>query len=289
VRLREHAGVGLRIVVVSTVSPIVAALVPRLAELGHGAVALLAARRDPDRPSPDAAALSDANAPAGIDLVYAHDRNAVERLLRAYEPDLMICWAFPWKLPGEALSVPALGSINQHPGLLPRYRGPVPFAWALRNGDSHLGLTWHRMDAELDTGPILAQTTVPIEDSDQTILDIGPRTIAAALDLLPGVLDQVLAGEPGEPQDDSRATWAGHFEDDEYARVDWSHSARAIHNQVRAWHLTFGMSGLIAPVAELDGRRVRLVRTSLTDPGDGVRQVETGDGPLWIVESEQVA
>ena len=279
---------GLRVVVVSTVSPIVAALVPCLAELGHETVALLASRRSPDRPPPDFAALSDANAPAGIDLVYAHDRHAVGRLLRAYEPDLMVCWGFPWRIHGEALSVPALGSINQHPGLLPRYRGPVPFAWALRNGESHLGVTWHRMDAELDTGPILAQTTVPVEDRDQTILDIGPRVIPAALGLLPGVLDRVLAGDPGEPQDDSQATWAGHFEDDEYARVDWSHSARAIHNQVRAWHLTFGMSGLVAPVAELDGGRVRLLRTSLSDPGDGARQVETGDGPLWIIESEQV-
>jgi methionyl-tRNA formyltransferase len=280
--------VSLRVVVVSTVSPTVSALVPRLSELGHETDALLAARRDPDRPPPDVAP-NDANAPVGIDLVYARDKHAIERLLRAYEPDLMVCWAFPWKIPGAALSVPALGSINQHPGLLPRYRGPVPFAWALRNGDSHLGVTWHRMDAELDTGPILAQTTVPVEDSDQTILDLGPRTIAAALDLLPGVLDQVLAGDPGEPQDDSQATWAGHFEDDEYARVDWSRSAREIHNQVRAWHLTFGLSGVVAPVAELDGARVRLLRTSLTDPGDGARQVETGDGPIWIVESEQIA
>jgi methionyl-tRNA formyltransferase len=144
------------------------------------------------------------------------------------------------------------------------------------------------MDAELDTGPILAQATVPIEDADQTIFDIGPRVLAAAFELLPGVLEQVIAGEPGEPQDDSQATWAGHFEDDDYARVDWSHSARAIHDQVRAWQLTFNMSGLVAPVAELDGRRVRLVRTSLTDPGDGSQRVETGDGPLWIVENEEV-
>ena len=57
---------------------------------------------------------------------------------------------------------------------------------------------------------------------------------------------------------------------------------------MRAWQLMFGMSGIVAPIAHLDGEQVRLVRTSLTDPGDGARRVEAGDGPLWIVESEPV-
>ena len=83
-------------------------------------------------------------------------------------------------------------------------------------------------------------------------------------------------------------TWAGHFTDDEYARVDWSHTARQIHNQVRAWHLTFSMSGLRAPVAELDGEQVVLLQTRLTDPGDGARRVECGDGPIWVVAPEPV-
>jgi methionyl-tRNA formyltransferase len=282
--------VGLRVVVVSNPPPVVKAVVPRLAELGHDVVALLAARAAPGRPPPPAGIerLSDATAPAGIDLLFPHDKHAVERLLRAYEPDLMLCWGFPWKIPAAALAVPRLGSINLHPAALPRYRGPVPFAWALRNGDSHMGVTWHRMDAELDTGAILGQEAVPIEDTDQTIFDIAPRTTAAALGLLPAVIEKAIAGDPGEPQDESLATWGGHFEDDEYASVDWSHTARAIHNQVRAWQLTFNMSGIVAPVAELDGQSVRLVRTSLTDPGDGARRVEAGDGPLWIVESEPV-
>ncbi len=55
----------------------------------------------------------------------------------------------------------------------PTHRGPIPMAWALREGDGEFGVTWHRMDAELDTGPILAQTTVPIEDDDDD--DRGDR------------------------------------------------------------------------------------------------------------------
>jgi methionyl-tRNA formyltransferase len=284
---------GLRIVLVSNVPPITERMVPVLRDLGHEVPGLVASRRPRDWPAAPAGDLrmSDESAPAGLDLLFAKDKHSVEALLAAYEPDLMLCWGFPWKLPQAALDVPRLGSVNCHPGPLPRHRGPVPFAWTLRCGDSHYGTTWHRMDAELDTGAILAQATVPVEDTDTTIFDIGPRIGAAAIGLLPEVLAKVVAGDPGEPQDESLATWAGHFEDDEYAVVDWSQPARAIHDQVRAWWLTFNLSGIVAPRAVLGkGERVRLVRTSLTDPGGGAgRRVECGDGPLWILESEPLA
>ena len=166
-----------------------------------------------------------------------------------------------------------------------QHRGPIPLAWAVRAGDAAWGITWHRMDAELDTGNLLAQTTVAIEDDDVDIRDFGPRIIGAGLGLLPAVLDRVAAGDPGDPQPTEGASWAGHFEDDDYALVDWSEPARKIHNQVRAWHLTFGMSGLVAPVADLGGEQVVLLQTRLTDPGDGARRVECGDGPIWVVAS----
>ena len=210
----------------------------------------------------------------------------MEPLLRALEPDLTICWGFAWKLPQAALDVPRLGSINLHPALLPRHRGPVPLAWALRDGDGRFGVTWHWMDAELDTGRLLAQGSIPIEDDDCEIMEIGPKLGAEAFRLLPQVLERVAAGDPGDPQDDAAATWAGHFEDDDYARVDWSQPARRIHDQVRAWHLTMDLSSVVAPIAELDGERVRIRRTSLRDPGGDARRVECGDGPLWIVSSE---
>ena len=137
------------------------------------------------------------------------------------------------------------------------------------------------MDAELDTGAILAQSTLPIEDDWTTIEQIAPGLLQAALDLLPQVFERVAAGDPGDPQPSEGASWAGHFEED-YATVDWSQPARKIHDQVRAWHLTFGMSQVAGPIAEIDGERVKLLRTSLTDPGDGARGVECGDGTLWI-------
>ena len=144
------------------------------------------------------------------------------------------------------------------------------------------------MDAELDTGNILAQGSDPIRADDCDIGEFGPRLLGTAVDLLRRALERVAAGDPGHPQPAEGATWAGHFEDDDYVRVDWAQPARKIHDQVRAWHLTFGMSGLRAPVAELDGEQVVLLQTRLTDPGGEARRVECGDGPIWVVASEPV-
>ena len=281
-------GESWRAVMVCTIKPIADALSGALRDLGHEPVALLAARRGIGDEPPPFLQLTASSAPEGVDLLFARDKHAIERLVRAYEPDLLTCWGFPWKIPQVALDVPRLGSINMHPALLPRHRGPIPLAWALRDGDAAWGSTWHRMDAELDTGNVLVQTTIPIEDDDVDIAEFGPRLLAAGVGMLPRALERVAAGDPGDPQPDDGASWAGHFADDDYVRIDWSHDARLIHNQVRAWHLTFGMSGLRAPVAELDGEQVVLLQTRLTDPGSGARRVECGDGPIWVVQHEPV-
>ena len=276
---------GWRIVQITTVPPVAQALAETLRGLGHVPVAVLTARRPV--PLEGMLNMTDGSAPPGLDVVLLASKHGIEPLLRAYRPDLVICWGFPWKIPMSALEVPRLGSINCHPALLPRHRGPVPLAWAFRDGDGQFGVTWHRMDAELDTGPILAQATVPMEDDDFDMMVVGPRMGQVALGLLPGVLERVAAGDPGDPQPGDGGTWAGHFGDD-YAAVDWSQPARRIHDQVRAWQFTFGLSPVSGPVADLDGEPVRLTRTSLVDPGGKARRVDAGDGPIWIVSWEPV-
>ena len=279
---------GWRIVIITAVLPIAEPFIEYLRRMGHEPVAWLMARRSAahyERPQPPWGDITDRNAPAGVSLIFARDKHAVAPLLRGLEPDLALCWGFSWKLPQEALDVPRYGIVNQHPALLPRHRGPIPTAWALREGDGHFGITWHRMDAELDTGPILAQSTLPIEDDWTTIEEMGPSILQATFDLLPKVFERLAAGDPGDPQSTKGASWAGIFGKD-YATVDWSQPARKIHDQVRAWHLTFGLGDVPGPIAELDGKRVKLLRTSLTDRGDGARAVETGDGTIWVLESE---
>jgi methionyl-tRNA formyltransferase len=276
-----------RIALITTVTPIAEVLTDALRQAGHEPVAIISARsrRPAGAARDDFPELSDSTAPKGLDVLLAHDRNAVQPLLRATRPDLVVCWGFSWRIPQAALEVPRLGAINCHPALLPRHRGPIPISWAFRDGDTRYGLTWHRMDANLDTGGILAQTTVPMEDDDFDYLTIGPRLIGTALGLLPRVLERVAAGDPGDPQSDEGASWAGWLGED-YAKVDWTQPRRRIHDQVRAWAFAGPGGPVVGPIAELDGRRVRLVRTALADPGDGGIRVEAGDGPLWVIRSE---
>jgi methionyl-tRNA formyltransferase len=277
-----------RVVLISSVAPIAAALAATVRELGHEPVAVIAPRRKV--PASGDIAITDATAPPAVDVVLAQSKWSLEPLIRAFEPDLTLCWGFPWLIPTAALQVPRLGSVNLHPALLPRHRGPIPLAWSIRAGDGQYGVTWHRMDAEFDTGPILAQAAVPMEPDDFDIWVVGPRMAQVALGLLPGVLRRVAVGDPGDPQ---RATgdepYAGWFSED-YAEVDWSKPAREIHDQVRAWAFAMGNHGAVGPIATIDGQRVRVTRTTLEEPvvDDSVRRMDAADGPIWITAYEHV-
>jgi methionyl-tRNA formyltransferase len=277
-----------RVVLLSTVPPVVQFYVPALRELGHETAAVVSARHRPERMTSIRAqqpADMVREAAPGLDVLFPSDKHSLARLFAAYDPDVVLCTGYPWRVPPDALAVPRLGVVNQHPGLLPRHRGPIPLAWTLRDGDDVFGITWHRMDESFDTGPILAQTTIPVLDDETTIDELGPRLGAAAISLLPRVFERLAAGDPGDVQPTEGATWAAPFGED-YAQVDWARTARDIHNQVRAWALSFGQSPVVGPIADLDGARVRLLRTSLTERDDAVAQVDCGDAPLWILEHE---
>jgi methionyl-tRNA formyltransferase len=260
--------------------------------LGHDTVALMTIRneRRPDR----TAAILEA-VPDGVDVVVPGDRSRVAPLLRAYEPDLAICNGFGWLLPPDAIAVPRLGIMNGHPSLLPRYRGPNPFGWTLRNGDPEVGFTFHLMDNGFDTGPILGQASAPLtaDDTTTTLRDALPALVAQ---LLPRALERLEAGDRGDPQPANGASFAPVFED-EFAEIDWTKSAWEVHNQVRSWFQPT-VSGIMGPLTTLAGRRVRVLRTELvdaqsdTDPGTIVELdgrtllVQCGDRPLRVLETE---
>ncbi|TML17602.1 MAG: methionyl-tRNA formyltransferase [Actinobacteria bacterium] len=278
---------GWRVVVIAVVLPVAQPVIEAIRAMGHDVVGWVLARRPHtrDQPPPPWGEPSDKSAPRGLNLIMARDKADLAGLLRGLEADVALCFGFPWKIPQEALDVPRYGIVNQHPAPLPRYRGPIPMSWALREGDDEFFITWHRMDADLDTGPILAQTTVPILDEDNSVWEMGPKMIEATVSLIPEVFEKLAAGDPGEPQATEGATWAGFFDED-YAKIDWSRPRREIHNQVRAWHLAFDSGPVRGPIGQVDGKRVKVNRTSLTDPGDGSQAVDAADGKIWILESE---
>lgn len=288
VRSRRHLGSthgdrawaqDVRVVLVAQIPPAVHGLTEMLRGLGHDPVALLCTREDAGRYGDDFVGLVR-DAPAGLDVVIPATRGGIAPLLRGYEPDLLMCAGFPWKIPVDALEVPRLGAMNGHPSLLPDYRGPSPVAWAIRNGEVEIGFTFHRMDAELDTGAILAQGSVPLAD-EHSWDELSPKLVQVVSELLPVALARIEAGDPGDAQEGGRYF---SFLESEYAWIDWTRAAADIRRQVRAWRFASASTEPRGALAELDGELVRVLRVSL-EPVVG-REVECGDGELWIVETE---
>jgi methionyl-tRNA formyltransferase len=269
----------MRVVLVAQVPPAAHGLTEMLRGLGHEPVALLCTREGAGRYGDDFASLV-AGAPDGLDVVIPARRDGIAPLLRRYEPDLLMCAGFPWKIPPDALAVPRLGAMNGHPSRLPDYRGPSPVAWAIRNGETEIGFTFHRMDAELDTGAILAQGTLTLED-EHSWDELTPKLAGLVAELLPAALSRIERGDPGDPQEGG--AYFSFFER-EYAWIDRSRSVHEVERQVRAWRFHSATEGERGALTELDGETVRVLRVT-RDPAVGLA-LECADGTLRIVETE---
>ncbi|MFJ4376001.1 methionyl-tRNA formyltransferase [Pseudomonas japonica] len=155
--------------------------------------------------------------------------------LAALQPDLMVVVAYGLILPQVVLDIPKHGCINSHASLLPRWRGAAPIQRAVQAGDAESGVTVMRMEAGLDTGPMLLKVSTPITAEDtggslhDRLAELGPPAVLQAIaGLDAGTL-------PGEVQDDALATYAHKLNKDE-ARLDWSRPAVELERLVRAFN-----------------------------------------------------
>jgi methionyl-tRNA formyltransferase len=273
-----------RAVIYSTVMPAIVGLVELARSVGIEPVAVITPRAARDS---EAAERRDAiltGAPEGLDVCFAADKASLERLTRAYEPEIGLCTGYSWLIPPEVLAIPRLGIVNSHPSLLPRHRGPYPFAWAVREGDTELGMTVHLMDDRFDTGPILAQGARPMPEN-QTLDGFVPTLRELAGELVPRALRRVLDGERGDPQTEVGATYAGPFGED-YAELDPRRTCTELLRQVRAWHLMWDRS-VVGPVATVDGARLRVLEATRDEQVGGTApRLVASDGPLWLTSVE---
>lgn len=155
--------------------------------------------------------------------------------LRAWAPDLIVVAAFGQILRPEVLELPPYGCVNVHASLLPRWRGAAPIQAAILHGDPETGITIMKMDAGLDTGPILSQRSLVIHPQD-TGGSLSERLaiLSASLlaDTLPGYLDGSLTPTP---QDDRHVTYAPRLEKTA-GELDFQQSAAYLARLVRAYH-----------------------------------------------------
>lgn len=197
--------------------------------------------------------------------------------LRSLKANLFVVIAFRM-LPEVVWSMPELGTFNLHASLLPRYRGAAPINWAVINGDTETGVTTFFLKHEIDTGDIIAQERIAISDDDN-VGDIHDRLMALGAELtlktLQGIADGTLRPVPqDELVKDTEPTPAPKIFKDT-CRIDWTRTARDIHNLVRglspypaAWSTIVRETG-----TPMD---VKIFKTSVTDkPSDNATAAGT--------------
>ena len=153
-------------------------------------------------------------------------------LLERYQPDAVVIVGYGQIVPADLLDLPRHGWINLHASLLPKYRGAAPVQWALIRGETRTGVTTMRIDAGLDTGPILLQHEEPVQEDD-TAVTLSHRLAHLGAELMVPTLKGLEDGSlVPRPQDHSQATKAPLLKK-EHGRLDWSLSARDLYNRIR--------------------------------------------------------
>ena len=151
-----------------------------------------------------------------------------------YRPALMVVVAYGQILPQRLLDVPPHGCLNVHTSLLPKYRGAAPIQWAIADGEPETGVTIMKLDAGLDTGPVLAVRRTPIlsTDDSQTLHD---RLAQLGAELLMETIPGHVAGSiTPQPQPAEGATYAAKIKKED-GRLDWHWPAARIWNRLRAF------------------------------------------------------
>lgn len=156
--------------------------------------------------------------------------------LEDLKPDIIIVVAYGLILPQSVLSIPTYGCLNVHASLLPRWRGAAPIQRAILAGDQQSGVTIMQMDAGLDTGDMLKQSSLPIT-SEMTAQELHDELARKGASDLLEVVNQIAGGGPPEclKQESEAATYAAKLSKKE-AVIDWSEAGVSILRKIKAFN-----------------------------------------------------
>jgi methionyl-tRNA formyltransferase len=242
-------------------------------------VQLVFTHRDDPRERIWFASVAELAASRGIETLFAEDPNTPELVarLRRLAPDFIFSFYYRRMLSAELLAAARRGAYNMHGSLLPKYRGRVPVNWAVLNGERETGATLHEMVAKPDAGRIVDQQAVTIGDDDLAV-DVFRKVTDAAETVLKRSLPRLIDGSAVlRAQDLARGSYFGGRKPED-GRIDWTKSAREVHNLVRA----------VAPpypgaFTDLPGGRVLVLRTRRLGRDAGAAATAHGrSGPALI-------
>lgn len=184
------------------------------------------------------------------------DEEFIQKLKKA-NADLFVIVAFRI-LPKEVLQIPQKGSINLHASLLPKYRGAAPIHWALINGEKETGVTTFFLDEKVDTGNIILQEKIKIEDDDN-LGSLYEKLKILGSDVLLKTIEKIENGfYELTKQDNSLATPAPKITK-ELCKIDLKRTSVEIHNLVR------GLSPHPSAILEYNGKSYKIIKTRLTN------------------------
>lgn len=204
--------------------------------------------------------------------------------LRDAAPDIIVANNWRTWLPAEIFDLPPHGTLNVHDSLLPSYAGFSPLIWALINGEKEVGVTAHRMNAELDAGDIVLQRAVPVGPKD-TATDLFHRTVDLIGPIVREALDLIASGEARwTAQDRSKASFF-HKRSIEDSRIDWNRPAEHLERLVRAQSDPYPNA-----FTYHRGQRIRVVSATVSEACYGGTPgrvfIREGDGVVIVAGSD---
>ena len=163
-------------------------------------------------------------------------KNTIEQLSNL-QPDLFVVAAYGQLIPKKLLDIPKYGSLNIHPSLLPKYRGPSPIQTTILKGESKTGVTIIRMDEKIDHGPIVIREELPLSPHD-TFESLHVKLFVFAAEMLPRVIKNYVSGKiKPKPQNHKKATHCEHItRSDGYFSLDNPPDKKTLDRMIRAYH-----------------------------------------------------
>ena len=195
--------------------------------------------------------------------------------LRELKPDVLAVVAYGRILPQRVLDIPTKGAVNIHASLLPRYRGSAPYQWAVLDGCKETGVTAQHMALKMDAGDIIDVAKTPIGENE-TAGELLDRLAVLGADLLSRVLTRFANDDvAGTPQNEAEVSFAPML-DKAMCPIDWSKTARQVHDHVR------GLHPWPVATAEIGGTKFKIHATRVLDetteaaPGTVLGLTKTG-------------
>ncbi len=181
-----------------------------------------------------------------------------QNIFASLKADIAVVVAYGLILTKEILQIPKLGCLNIHPSILPRWRGAAPIQRAIMSGDKQTGVAIIKMDQGLDSGDVLAEEIISLDD-EINYQDLAAKLAVIGANLLIKTIRNLEKGvlQP-KKQDQSQVIYASKISKEEFL-LDWNVSARQVNDKIRA------LNGCGGAYFELNGEKIKIYQAKVID------------------------